>query len=495
MATNVPGSGLPEAERIAAPVTALLEADVTIVGAGPAGLAAASVLVENGLSVALFDDNPQPGGQYFKQLSAAFGGRPGPLQSERERAGALIGITGHRLVQYFPSTTVWAAPEPGIFGYAGEAASGRVRSRSTILAAGAHDKAVPFPGWTLPGVVTAGGALNLIKGQGLLPGRRVVVVGNGPLLLVSAYALIQADAQVLAVVEAGSPDAAALANAARLSAAPYLLAKGLRYRWAMLRAKTAYLPGHTIVEATGTSAVRSATIAPIGRDGVVDRQRARNFDVDAVIVGFGLSPSAEMTRMLGCAHRFDPLLGGWIPVRSPELETSEPTVYSVGDGAGIGGVEIAIAEGKLAARVIVRRLKGSGSAIPATAITDARARLERLYRFREGLNAMFGGPETYADLITPETVICRCEDLTAAVLTQSLRHNGGDLGQVKYATRISMGRCQGRNCLRTLSDMAGRPEPEPAALPGMRPPVRPIRIATLMNEPLAEARSPDMPFS
>lgn len=495
MSFSAPAPGLPTVERGHGPAGTPLETDVTVVGAGPAGLAAASTLVEHGVGVVLFDDNSQAGGNYFKQRPAAFGGPPGPFQSEPERARRLIDVTRHPLVRFFPSTTVWTRPEPGVLGYAGAGSSGRVRSRFTVIAAGAHDRAVPFPGWTLPGVVTAGGALNLVKGQRLLPGRRVVVAGNGPLLLVTAHLLVRAGAEVLAVAEAAWPDRAAAANLGRLAAAPRLLAKGLRYRWTLRRAGTAYLPGHTIVEATGEDGVCSATIAPIARDGAADRGRARRFDVDAVVVGFGLSSSTEVTRMVGCRHRFAPLLGGWVPIRSDELETSEPGIYSVGDGASIGGVEIATAEGRLAAQAIVHRL-GRGSEAALAAAKEASGRcLARLYRFRDGLNAAFQGPDSYADLVTPETVVCRCEDLMAETLTRSLRVNGGDLGRVKHATRITMGRCQGRNCLRTLSDLAGPSAAEPASLPGMRPPARPIRIATLLDEPLDEARSPDMPFS
>lgn len=471
---------------------ALMEADVCVVGAGPAGLTAASVMAAAGLGVALFDDNPRPGGQYFKQTPPGFRAGPGALSPEPERAEALLAVTRDANVRYRPDTTIWARAESDTLAYAGEGGSGRVRARATVIAAGAHDRAVPFPGWTLPGVVTAGGALNLMKGQRLLPGRRVVVVGNGPLLLVTANALLASGAELAAVIEAGRPDRALAASASRLAAAPGLLFKGLGYRRAMRRERVAYSVGQTIVEAIGTGAVRAARIAPITRQGVVDRGRTRLVEADAVVVGFGLSPSVELTRMIGCAHSFDAALGGWIPIRSADLETSESGIFSLGDGAGIGGVEVATAEGRLAGLAIVRRLRGGGKAIDA-ALGHARARLARLYRFRDGLNRLFRGPASYLELLTPETTVCRCENLTAGRLTEALRACEGDLGQVKYATRLSMGRCQGRNCLRTLSDMADRDASEErAALPGMRAPARPVRLSDLLDEPLGDARPPDM---
>src|SRR5205814_2128602 len=151
------------------------------------GLSAAASALAHGLTVAMLDDNARPGGQYFRQPPAALRrASPAAHDSEHRRARALFAAVGHPRLRYLADTVVWEAPEPGVLAFAGGNDSGRVRARATILAAGAVERAVPFPGWTLPGVMTAGGVQNLIKSQRLLPGRRFLVAGNGPLLLTVA---------------------------------------------------------------------------------------------------------------------------------------------------------------------------------------------------------------------------------------------------------------------------------------------------------------------
>jgi NADPH-dependent 2,4-dienoyl-CoA reductase/sulfur reductase-like enzyme len=261
----------------------------------------------------------------------------------------------------------------------------------------------------------------------------------------------------------------------------------------MVNAGVPYLQRHTVVEANGSKEVESVCLAPIALDGHVDRIRKTEIQIDALVVGFGLSPSVELTRMMRCEHRFDRFLGGWVPVRSNELETTQPNVFSVGDGAGIGGVEIAISEAELAALIIAQRVNGTSDLIAA--IRRARQRLTRLNKFRFGLSHTFEGPESYLDLISPETIVCRCEELTAGEVIAALRRHQGDLGQVKYVTRISMGRCQGRNCLRTLADLGAKGERagiDETLLPRMRPPARPISIATLLDEPIEPVQPPEV---
>ena len=175
-------------------MSAISERNVVIVGAGPSGLAAAAELVRFGIPCTILDDQKRPGGQYFKQLSPE-------IQSTQE-SSPLLDICSHRLVELRCETTVWDFPAPRTLAWVSGTGNGRLKTRSLILATGAYDRPAPFEGWTLPGVVSAGGLVNLYKSQRVITGSRVVVAGNGPLLLTAAQCLLQAGAEVLALIEA-----------------------------------------------------------------------------------------------------------------------------------------------------------------------------------------------------------------------------------------------------------------------------------------------------
>jgi len=248
--------------------------------------------------------------------------------------------------------------------------------------------------------------------------------------------------------------------------------------------------------------VRAVTLAPIDPAGRIERARARRVEVDTLVVGFGLTPSVELTRLLGCAHAFDPLRGGWLPVRSPALETSAPGVFAAGDGTGVGGVELAQIEGRLAGLGAALRL---GRAKPGQAEARRRslaARLGRLDRFRAGLERVFAPPASYLDLLTEDTLVCRCEDVAYGELIARLgdyaARTGAATGMLglKAATRTGMGRCQGRNCLTTLAAIVARAQGvavDRLTWPRVRPPARPIRLGDLLHEVIPPAVLPDDP--
>lgn len=464
--------------------------DVLIVGAGPAGLAAARTLVDLGIAVHVVDDNEQGGGQYFRQLPASFKVLPGTrLHRDQPRALSALSVLAHPLVTYWPATTLWAMSDTREFSYARAGTTGRLRARTVILATGAHDKPAPFPGWTLPGVVSAGGCLNLIKGQGIVPGRTVALAGNGPLLLVAAYSLIRAGVRVVAMAEAATVGAM-LRQAPGLVASPALLRLGLKYRAAVLGAGVPFLSGHAVVSVGGTAGVERIDLAPVGLDGTPRSGRVRSFEVDAVVTGYGLTPSTEFARMVGCAMQYESLLGGWVPQRSASLETSIDGIYGAGDGCGIGGVEVATVEGQVAAFSVAAQLGVSVETSSAAALRQ----LGRLNRFRGALGRAYR-LQHELQLATDDTTICRCEDVTRARLRAAAREFDGNVWRIKSATRVSMGSCQGRNCLSSCAGiiaqecgMALKDLPPPR----MRAPARPIPLASLLGETLGPAREPDV---
>lgn len=465
-----------------------VRAGVAIIGAGPAGLATAAALVRRGIACAVFDDNVQGGGQYFRQVPPGFAAPAGDPVPRDPRARDSLTVLAHPLVAYHPLTTVWSMPEPLTIAHAGPGGGGRLTAAAIVVATGAHDRPCPFPGWTLPGVVSAGGCLNLLKGQAMLPGKRVAVVGNGPLVLVAAYSLHKAGAEVALVAEAAMATRNGLRAWAGMARAPGLLAKGIIYRAGIRTSGAIYREGWVAAEAHGTDCVTAVTVARLGPGGSPDPAERLRVDVDALVVGYGLAPSGEFARMLGCGHRFEPSRGGWIVNRSDEFETDVPGVFVVGDAAGIGGAEIALAEGRLIGSILARRIAGGASVAGAE-----RRKLARLERFRTALEGVYALPRPL-DLARSDTIVCRCEDVTKQRIVEAAQGRP-DLSWIKVATRMSMGRCQGRNCLgpaaRITAEAGGLPEIE-ATWPRMRPPVRPVPIEALLSEELGPPRSPDL---
>jgi len=460
------------------------KAEVAIIGAGPAGLAAASEAVAHGLSVTLFDDNSMPGGQFLRQLPGSFR-RTAPTVFDKQKAHhkSFLKFENHPSVQYMSDTVVWGVFNDKVIAYAGGLESGYIRAEYIIIATGAHDRAVPFPGWTLPGVMTAGGVQNLIKSQRIVPGDRVLITGNGPLILLVAYNLNRAGCKIVQVQEAGPKKIRAL-DLLRLLNVPSLLMKGVLYNVALIGAGIPLKTGMTVLEARGEDKLAEVLVAPIDRSGRVNRSKARSINTEILVTGFGLTSSSEITRLLGSEHVYRSSQGGWIPQRSADLETSVPGVFAVGDCARIQGAEIAFLEGRIAGMNVAMRLNREANRISSKKIRSLKRTLSRYHRFRSGIEKIFAPPNNFLSLITDETVVCRCEDVTAGEIYDKIHGSIYGISSIKTLTRTGMGRCQGRNCLGSLAEIVRaktKCELSDSAFPRVRPPVKPISIGDVIT--------------
>ncbi|MDX2811735.1 FAD-dependent oxidoreductase [Streptomyces sp. PA03-5A] len=412
--------------------------ELAVVGAGPAGIAAALAAADAGVRVALVDAAPQAGGQFYRQPA------PG-LRARRTRAlhhawrtwrglyGRLEAHLATGRVTHLPQRQVWCM-EPGFTLHTLEA--GAIRADAVVLATGGYEKVLPFPGWTLPGVVTAGGAQAMLKGGLVLPGRTVVVAGTGPLLLPVAAGLAAAGARVAALAEAADPrdllrhaTAVPLGKAVEGAAYAVRLARhGIRVRWR-----------HTVVAAHGEDRVEAVTLA--GPDGTRCRVAC-----DALAVGHGLLPHTDL------ADSFEV---------DAEQRTPTPGVWAAGEVTGVGGAELALAEGEIAGRSAAARLRGT-EPHPAAWVAAARRR-GRLRRFAAVLDAVYRLPGDWAEsTVTDDTLLCRCEEVPAAAVREAVRDLGaGDLRTVKLLTRAGMGWCQGRVCGPGVAAVAGCPFTDP----------------------------------
>jgi NADPH-dependent 2,4-dienoyl-CoA reductase/sulfur reductase-like enzyme len=428
-----------------------VEPDVLVVGGGPAGLAAAASAAEAGADVLLLDERAKLGGQYFKQPSATFD--PAVLDGQYRRGRELIERVLAAGVTVESGTQVWAATGPGQLFALSERRAFLLRPRRLVIASGAYERAVPLPGWTLPGFVTTGAAQTLLRAYQVLPGRRVLLSGNGPLNVQVGAELVRAGATVVALCDtAPRPLPGRVVALARMGAAsPQLLLRGARYVRALRAARVPLLHAHAVVAAEGDGRVERATVARIDVGGSPIAGSERTFEVDAVCTGFGFLPSNELARTLGVSHRFDASLRQLVAVRSKSGRTSVDGVWVVGDGGGTGGAPAAEAAGTLAGIDVARSL---GHEPPAN--RDAERALRRSERFQHALAALYAVPPLLDQLARPETLVCRCEEVPLAAIEQELAAGTATTGAVKRVTRAGMGRCQGRYCGPLLAELAAR---------------------------------------
>lgn len=457
--------------------------DLLVVGAGPAGLAAAGAAARAGLAVLIADERSLAGGQYFKQPGKGFAVDEARLDPQFREGRALADaavaagaelLSGATLWAALPGTTPDAAAE--LFFVCGDTMA-VVRPRRLILATGAYERPWPVPGWTLPGVMTTGAAQTLLRAYQTAPDGRILIAGNGPLNLQVACELQRAGATVAALVEqAPAPGLGRAGAALRMAAtSPALVASGVRQLAALRLGGTPLLHSHILVALAGDGRVEEAVIARIDAAGQRVAGSERRFAVDAVCLGYGFLPQAEAARALGC--RFVAVPGGGLAAeRDDDGRTSVAGVFVVGDAGGLGGARVAIAQGMLAGNAVARDL---GRPAAADGIAGARRLLARHRGFQRALWQLYAPADAAAAPTTPETLLCRCESVTAAAVDALRASRDADLGGIKRGSRAGMGACQGRYCGALIG--ARLPiEPE-AAEPGFapRPPFKPVPIAAI----------------
>ena len=465
--------------------------DVLVVGGGPAGMAAAAQAAAAGLSVTLVDERVTLGGQIFKRMGPGFEVRdPKTIGRDYAAGSKLIASVTAARVTVRLRTSVLAIEGLTAIVCEEESRTSAIEARRIILAPGAYDRPVAFPGWTLPGVLTAGGAQTLVKTQRVLPGQRIVFAGSGPVAVAFPAQLHHYGARIALVCEAGPPpgpgDVVAMLKATfgNLS----LLRDALAYRSELLRARIPLRYRRIVVAAEGDGRVESVVHAAVDRDWRVVPGTEERIACDTLCLGYGFLPSVELLRLAGCALGEDEDRGGAVARLDPWMRTSVEGIHAAGDGTGVEGSLVAIDEGRLAALGAALDL---GALTAERADSEARAprkRLSRRREFRTALNRMHRVGAGIYELSTRDTVICRCEEVTRATLEPALAASA-DPGVVKGLTRAGMGLCQGRNCQRTIAGLiAQRHGIALAKLEAANPrlPARPIPLGAIADDTIED---------
>jgi len=415
--------------------------DVLVVGAGPAGIAAAAAAAESGLHTVVLDDNPSAGGQIWRSdLHHNTHKDRGKQQALKRLAGSGAEVLGgYRVFDIETDRALKAIHEEG-----DESSVISFRYEQLVLATGARERFLPFPGWTLPGVFGAGGLQALVKGGLRIEGKRVIVAGTGPLLLAVASYLRKSGAHVVCVAEQ-APASRLARFTASLWRRPAKVWQGIRYRASF--AGTPYRTGCWPLAAVATEAGLRTVQLTNGR-------RTWEEPCDLLACGFHLVPNIELAALLGCAFR-----GGFVQVDAQQ-RTSLPRVFCVGEPTGIAGLEAALLQGEIA---------GLACAGKPTEHLNRRAEAER--RFGQILAKAFALRKELRSLATPETLVCRCEDIPMSRL-----EGLSGWTHAKLQTRCGMGPCQGRICGPAVEALLGW---KPVTV---RPPLFPVPLEALCSK-------------
>jgi len=453
--------------------------DVVVIGAGPAGLAAAATSAKAGLSTLLLDENAGPGGQVWRAIASTPVIERDCLGADYWAGGDLVEemrASGAEIVQ---RATVWSLDRNLEIGVSVGGASAFIKARRVIVATGALERPFPIPGWTLPGVMTAGAAQTMLKSSALVPDGGTVIAGQGPLLWLLAAQILRLGGRIdriLDTTERGNYFSA-LPHAFAFLTSPYF-AKGL----ALMREVRAKVP---VVSAV--SELAAAGDGQLATVSYVAGGRRETMPADLLLLHQGVVPNVNLAMAAGVEHRWDERQLCWSPVLDLNGGSSIDGIAIAGDGAGIGGAEAAVFRGRLAARAAIDVLAPAAAA-KSVSMAALRAGLVRAERGRAFLDTLFR-PAPRFRIPSGDTVVCRCEEVTANDILDSVAIGATGPNQLKAYRRTGMGPCQGRLCGLTVTELMAQARgksPEEIGYYRLRAPVKPITLAELAAVPKTE---------
>ncbi len=459
------------------------QTQIAVIGAGPAGLAAATQAAQEGAEVVLFDEQPAPGGQIYRAIESASAAQKDVLGRSYNRGRDLALALRQSKLDYRPGTSIWQLTAEREIGFSRDGAAGLINAEQVILATGALERPFPIPGWTLPGVATAGAAQILLKGSGLVS-EGAVFAGSGPLLYLVVSQYLRAGVRPLALLDTTPRDN-------RWPALKQIA--GALKRWDLLIEGAGWMreirqSGMRVERAVSGLKVEGSEQAEAISflDG---RGQKQQIACERIFLHQGVVPNVNLAMAAGCRHHWNEHQLCWLPETDTWFESSLPGIAIVGDGAGIAGAIAAEQAGRIAALGALQRLGKLDATEAARRSEDSRAARVKEQDIRPFLDLWFRPSDMHRIPADPNTVVCRCEEVTAGELRKGIALGAPGPNQLKAFCRAGMGPCQGRLCGLTVTEMIATEtgtSPESVGYYRLRPPVKPLTLGELAALPVSE---------
>ncbi|MCB1509298.1 MAG: FAD-dependent oxidoreductase [Hyphomicrobiaceae bacterium] len=458
--------------------------DLIVVGAGPAGLGAATVAAEAGARVVVLDDQSSAGGQVYRGIARSDAASLAILGEDYAKGRGLAERFAASGAEHRSGATVWQVTPEREVAYSCAGKSRIVSAPAILLATGALERPMPVQGWTLPGVMTAGAAQTLLKSS-MLAADDAVFAGSGPLLYLIAAQYLRAGVRIAAVLD--TTDAGALRRSAWHTPAALLrgdlLAKGRRWIAEVEAGGATVVRNITALRIDGETAATGVSYKTGGPDWT-------SVESQHVFLHQGVVPNVNLSISTGMRHDWDAGQLCWRPVTDPWGHSSLDGIFVAGDGGGISGATAAEAEGTLAGLAILARLGRISARERDARRRDAQAVLRSEGRIRPFLDAWFRPADAFRVPQDKTTIVCRCEELTAGDIEAAIGPGIAGPNQLKSFCRAGMGPCQGRQCGLTVQEIIAQRTGRPLAEVGyyrLRPPIKPVRLEELADMELPEA--------
>jgi D-hydroxyproline dehydrogenase subunit alpha len=457
---------------------------VVVVGAGLSGLAAANVLCGSGCDVVIVDDGLQAGGQYLKRPVASLGGpaeKPG--DSLYSLGLSLVRRIARQGVEVMSGVQVVGADGEGhLWMEDGESRLVEMRSEAVLFATGARERFIPFKGWTLPGVISTGAAQLLLKTSGVLPAKRMVVAGCGPLPLIAAAELSAAGGRIQTLIYQ-TPVFPAGKIFFRLAAYPDKMVEAGKSLFRLAVAGVIVRPGTAVIEAAGDEVLQQVVYGSLDRKGNLVPGSEKMVRTDCLAVGHGFAANIELAQAAGCKLSFDRDAHGWVVEVDACMRTSLPGIYASGELTGVAGARKSFIEGQIAGHSIALDLGLQGPLDYRRSVRDLMRIREREIGFGRLITRISAPPVGLWHTIHDDTIICRCEDVTMGNIRRSMADGALTTGGIKRATRCGMGMCQGRTCGPVLNDLISLQAGfiGPVSPFSARIPIKPIRMSSMLD--------------
>jgi len=448
-----------------------------VIGAGPAGMAVAQTAARHGVEVAVIDEQSHPGGQIYRNVNASPLTDIDLLGKDYVFGRQLVQSFEHAPVDYFANSGVWYLDRSGEIGIVQDGVHRRVSAQRIVIACGAQERPMPFPGWDMPGVMTAGAGQILMKSAAMVPREAVVLAGNGPLLLLLAWQYLRAGVKLHAIVDTtqSANRWSALRHLPQAIAASDYLFKGLKLVTAILRARVPWFREASDLRAVGEKRLAGLHFNCNGKP--------QHIETPLLLLHQGVIPSLQIAAAAGCETRWNEAQQCWQPVVDDWGQSSVENIFIAGDAAGIGGARAAWLDGALAGLQLAHQLGLIDAAerdLQAQPMRKARARHLAIRPFLDSWYRVADASLVPRD----ETLACRCEEVSVGEIRALAAMGCSGPNQAKAFTRCGMGPCQGRFCGSTVEQIFASEtalSPQQVERFNTRPPLKPVTLGQLAS--------------